>query len=563
MISTNRENHRQQSSPIVVLRWIAILPAAFAAGILARYATVFLRRFAYGWHGYADFEDVFWLITELSISGIALGAAFVIAATAVAPNAKREVAVISAGLALVLAGYLLYPSIEGGEYWAIYELLCMGGGASGVAYYVLKEGYLIPQGQLDEERLPLEYPVGGESEQLENPEVIDVASSDSRIADGLKGVVGRLVGVVTLGAIGYVGYSTFLTRCVDPVKEFMQADWETHWKEKSESLAFMMLFSEGLQTSEDVQEGVGNLKAWIQSVPSNERMSLRGNLQSLAEATALYRQECWRNLMGQMPAPRFENIVRREDLERIRSESGLWSACELWLDRMGTQVDAYESSPADLKRDAESMFSGREFPDFARNKHRAYCFEFLNRVFGRADDTPNKRSLTWQYERDDRLYELAQVVTMFPESYSDYREEGELEDLWNWIQSLTGTEREQLQRSLHAFLNLYVSVQLIAYDSVLRSLEFDVQGYVSTWKQVEQFSHEPGFVRSWQEMLSLRAEESEIPDFEASLRKLLLENPADLSDDSITRGIENFGMKFSNIYDDHVRELFAATPPRK
>ena len=135
-----------QSRVAVVLRWVALLPSALLACAAGRFVIVLINRL--GMSRYVEPDSFMWRVVDQYVSGLALGAVFVYVASWVAPIHKKPVAVCAAGLALVLAGFLLFPSILVGDYWAIFEILCMGFGASGVAYGVLAEEIVFDRGAL-------------------------------------------------------------------------------------------------------------------------------------------------------------------------------------------------------------------------------------------------------------------------------------------------------------------------------------------------------------------------------------------------------------------------------
>ena len=85
---------------------------------------------------YVEPGSFVWRVFDQYISGLVLGAIFVYVASFVAPHYKKTVAICSAGFVLILAGFLLFPSILAEEYWAMFEIVCMVIGACAVAYYV-------------------------------------------------------------------------------------------------------------------------------------------------------------------------------------------------------------------------------------------------------------------------------------------------------------------------------------------------------------------------------------------------------------------------------------------
>lgn len=136
----------EQSRVGLILRWMALLPAALLACVAGRFVIVLVNRF--GMARYVEPGTFMWRVVDQYVSGLALGAVFVYVASRVAPMYKKPVAACAAGLTLVLAGFFLFPSILVGNYWAIFEIVCMGIGAVGVAYGVLAEEITYDRGSL-------------------------------------------------------------------------------------------------------------------------------------------------------------------------------------------------------------------------------------------------------------------------------------------------------------------------------------------------------------------------------------------------------------------------------
>jgi len=131
------DSHPTQITALTVIRWIAFIPAALLACVVGRFLFVLINRWVM--LRYVEPETFMWRIFDQYISGLALGAIFVYVAAYVAPSNKKPVAVVSAAISLILAGFLLFPSILVGEYWAIFEIVCMGFGACGVAYAIFAD----------------------------------------------------------------------------------------------------------------------------------------------------------------------------------------------------------------------------------------------------------------------------------------------------------------------------------------------------------------------------------------------------------------------------------------
>ena len=116
----------------VVLRWVAVLPAAIIGGLLARFIVVVLNRFTMA--PYVDPDSFLGRLFVEYIGGAVLGGAAVYAAAYVAPRFKSQVSIVMAALVLLIGGFLLFPSMMVRDYWAIFSIVCMGGGGGVVAY---------------------------------------------------------------------------------------------------------------------------------------------------------------------------------------------------------------------------------------------------------------------------------------------------------------------------------------------------------------------------------------------------------------------------------------------
>jgi len=131
-------SEREQSTAITVIRWIAVIPAAMLGCLAGRFLIVF---FVGLWHAPGvDTSHTWWVwferVISQYVSGAALGGIFVGLAAWIAPSHRRAVAVVSTGAVLVIAGFVLFPTILKGDYWVIFEIVSMGFGACGIAYTV-------------------------------------------------------------------------------------------------------------------------------------------------------------------------------------------------------------------------------------------------------------------------------------------------------------------------------------------------------------------------------------------------------------------------------------------
>ena len=132
------ESSSTQTTALTVLRWIAFIPAALLSCVVGRFVFVLINRWGMIQYG-AEPGTFVWRIFDQYVSGLVLGAIFVYVSAYVAPSKKKPVAVVGAAIVLVLGGFLLFPSILVGEYWAIFEIICMGLGACGVAHAIFAD----------------------------------------------------------------------------------------------------------------------------------------------------------------------------------------------------------------------------------------------------------------------------------------------------------------------------------------------------------------------------------------------------------------------------------------
>lgn len=117
----------QQASRLqVVGRWVALIPAAIAAGVIASLAvrqgnTALVGTYVgSGWLSRAYIE---------LMSGGSLGVAFVLAGYAVAPVKHRWVAMSLGALVLVVAGAAVVIAFANSRWWQIFTWSCVIAGA--------------------------------------------------------------------------------------------------------------------------------------------------------------------------------------------------------------------------------------------------------------------------------------------------------------------------------------------------------------------------------------------------------------------------------------------------
>lgn len=110
---------RSQHPVVVVLRWVAVLPASILAAWLGWIAINLLGRFSLTMT-HVDTESFLAQLYFSTTGHFVMGAAFVFAGGKVAPSAKVVVAYILGGLAILVSGFLLFPAIIAGDGWAIW-----------------------------------------------------------------------------------------------------------------------------------------------------------------------------------------------------------------------------------------------------------------------------------------------------------------------------------------------------------------------------------------------------------------------------------------------------------
>lgn len=126
---------KRPNSLIVILRWVAVLPAAAAAGYVGWLLIVLLNRISFSMSGVDPDSFLGRAFIEAASSAV-MGAAIVYAGAKTAPSHRRIVVFVMAVLALVSAGVLLYPALLMRSGWAIYSVVWWILGAGGVAWSV-------------------------------------------------------------------------------------------------------------------------------------------------------------------------------------------------------------------------------------------------------------------------------------------------------------------------------------------------------------------------------------------------------------------------------------------
>jgi hypothetical protein len=125
----------QQAESGSFFRWILVIPAAVIAAWLAWFAVSIGNKLTMGSQGIEANSFLPRLFIEF-ISHAAMGAAFVFAGAKVSPTHHKNVAYVLAALALVAAGFLLFPAFLAADYWAVWSGFSLIIGAGSIAYSV-------------------------------------------------------------------------------------------------------------------------------------------------------------------------------------------------------------------------------------------------------------------------------------------------------------------------------------------------------------------------------------------------------------------------------------------
>ncbi len=119
-----------------VLRWIAVLPAAILGGFIANILFLLINKITM--LGYID-PNSFMAKLFLAIAGGAVfGASIVYVAAYVAPSHRKPVAVVFAGLVVLLSGLSLLFVISRHDWWGLLNLITGIGGAAAMATEVVR-----------------------------------------------------------------------------------------------------------------------------------------------------------------------------------------------------------------------------------------------------------------------------------------------------------------------------------------------------------------------------------------------------------------------------------------
>ncbi len=125
------EQSKQQSLAVVVLRWVAVLPAAVLGSMLTQLLYVAVNDF---FATDAEKSNPISAIFILIVGNILAGGAFVYISVYVSPYHERQVALISAGLFILLSGILILYFALAGDWLSVAKSALSTVGAYGVAY---------------------------------------------------------------------------------------------------------------------------------------------------------------------------------------------------------------------------------------------------------------------------------------------------------------------------------------------------------------------------------------------------------------------------------------------
>jgi hypothetical protein len=118
---------------VVTLRWLGFIPGAFVGAWLAWLLLFYGNRIGAQRMGFDADDFIHKLFTEI-ISNAGMGAAFVYAGACIAPNGRKVVAWILALIAVLLAGFAMFPAYIHQNWWSVVRCIAIASGAGLVAY---------------------------------------------------------------------------------------------------------------------------------------------------------------------------------------------------------------------------------------------------------------------------------------------------------------------------------------------------------------------------------------------------------------------------------------------
>ena len=129
---------QKQNGVVVVLRWIACLPAALLASQVAYLAVRAANNVEFGSHGMDPGSFLVRACVGLA-ANIAFGAVTVWVAAYVAPSFKKQVGVVIAALVLFVSGAAILAALRFSLYWEVYAMVCTNIGAIGMALHLFTQ----------------------------------------------------------------------------------------------------------------------------------------------------------------------------------------------------------------------------------------------------------------------------------------------------------------------------------------------------------------------------------------------------------------------------------------
>lgn len=124
---------------LLVLRWVAMLPAAIIGSWLAYYLVLLINRVTMTMMVFFDPDSFLGKGYLQWVGNMVLGASFVYISVYIAPSFKKQVGIIMGGLVLLLSGFFLFAAIMTQNYWAIFATFAMNVGSISVAYWIFME----------------------------------------------------------------------------------------------------------------------------------------------------------------------------------------------------------------------------------------------------------------------------------------------------------------------------------------------------------------------------------------------------------------------------------------
>lgn len=119
----------------LILRWIAVLPAAILAGIAAGVLSNIINQLSLSWAG---FNPEWWLSRAYTdaVANVMLGTGCIYAGARVAPSHKTTVALALAALLLVFAGMTLFPTLQDRNWRGVYGTVMLIAAAGAMAWSI-------------------------------------------------------------------------------------------------------------------------------------------------------------------------------------------------------------------------------------------------------------------------------------------------------------------------------------------------------------------------------------------------------------------------------------------